>query len=103
MKSLFAVAVVVAAASLVAAQEHNCTCPDEVDVNCPEIEDFAVLFPHPDHCSMFCICEDEGCGSEVSCPPDLLYNEELQTCDYADNVSISGVSVAICEATLQLS
>lgn len=95
MKSLLAGVVVVAVASLVAAQGNNCTCPDIVDVNCPNIGDFVVLFPHPDDCSMFCECETEGCASEMSCPPGLLFDEHLNVCNWPNDVSISWAPVVV--------
>lgn len=95
MKSLLTGVVVVAVASLIAAQNNNCTCPDIVDVNCPSVGEFAVLFPHPDDCSMYCECEAEGCASELSCPPDLLFDAVLHVCNWPNDVSISRASVVV--------
>lgn len=95
MKSLLIVVVVVAVVNIVPSQATNCTCPDEVDVNCPPTGDDAVFFPHPDDCSMYCECEAEGCGSELDCPPGLLFDEDLNVCSWPDDVSIPMLAVGV--------
>lgn len=105
MKSLQAVLVVlvVAMASLVAARFKACTCPEEVNVNCPVIGEDAVFFPHPEHCTMYCECEMEGCASALTCPPDLVFDPVLNVCSWPDTVSIFGSFISVPSAVVELS
>ncbi|XP_065571764.1 chondroitin proteoglycan 2-like isoform X2 [Artemia franciscana] len=49
---------------------------------CPEPDGY---FPDPDACDAFYICE-AGIASRQQCPPGLVFNVDLETCDYDFNV-----------------
>lgn len=86
MKKLLLSVHVLAVVSLAAAQ--FVACPDEVNAQCPRPSSGeAVLLSHPDDCSKYCECVDEGKAYELTCPPDLLWDETLTTCNFEYNVS----------------
>ena len=52
---------------------------------------FNVLLQNPSDCNKFYMCTVAITGEvvkhELSCPPNLLFNEEIQVCDWPANVT----------------
>ncbi|KAK7070245.1 hypothetical protein SK128_000873 [Halocaridina rubra] len=71
-----------------AASVRLVSCPSEVSNGCPYPQgQIPVYFAHPNDCSKFCECGMEGIAWEVQCMPGLLWNDGVQTCDWASNVN----------------
>merc|ERR1711936_1500712 len=51
---------------------------------CQNNED--VYFPDPEDCGRFYMCVDGSVVGHMSCPDDLLWNNDLLTCDWPKNV-----------------
>lgn len=91
--TLMAVLVVAVAGTLVNGQTFQTTevpriqCSEEVSALCPE-EDGTTpeYFGDPDDCSKFCVCDDQV-AYEKQCEPGLLFDENLNVCNWAFNVS----------------
>merc|ERR1719397_1848503 len=51
---------------------------------CQNDED--VYFPDPEDCGRFYMCVDGSVVGHMNCPDDLLWNNDLLTCDWPRNV-----------------
>ncbi|KAK8735586.1 hypothetical protein OTU49_005447, partial [Cherax quadricarinatus] len=68
-------------------QKPPTVCPPEVSALCPpEMGEFPELYAYPDDCSKFCKCSLDGLAWEYDCPGTLLWDDELKTCNYPENV-----------------
>ncbi|XP_045121960.1 peritrophin-1-like [Portunus trituberculatus] len=85
MKNFLLALVMVVALSLATAR-INIHCPSEVNVRCPSLGNDAVHLPHPHDCSKYCVCVAKGLAYELSCPPTLLWDDTVLTCNWPDNV-----------------
>ena len=58
-------------------------CPPGPVPLCPPPRDYVVFFPHPNSRHWFFKCCVNGVISCEECPDDLVWNSELQTCDWS--------------------
>jgi len=65
---------------------------DEVEQIATNAKDFCAqvkiegTFRDPNDCSVFFVCQSHGRADKFHCPQGLVYNEEKNYCDYADNL-----------------
>ena len=68
------------------AQESGEPCPSGETPQCPFPDPgYSVFFPHPEDCHWFFHCQN-GVAYCHECPGDLLWNTEIDACDYAYRV-----------------
>ncbi|KAK8748307.1 hypothetical protein OTU49_016064, partial [Cherax quadricarinatus] len=60
-------------------------CPQEISDLCPGNTDYPVYFPYPDDCGAFCECSGTT-AFYLHCKPGLFFNENLNVCDWPQNV-----------------
>ena len=64
-------------------------------VECPEGQDHEISFlPSPIDCSKYYVCVHSE-PIEMECPAGLWFNNELNVCDFPDNVVCGGKSFKI--------
>jgi hypothetical protein len=67
------------------------TCPAlaEADFECPD-DSGGDLFPNPENCGSYFVCNDQGISTMILCPPGTLFDPIEEICDHEWNVECDG-------------
>ena len=72
-------------------------------VECPDSQDDEISFvPSPVDCSKYYVCVQSE-AIEMDCPEGLWFNNELNVCDFPENVACGGNFVVISRQNSVLS
>ena len=85
-KVLKQINVTIVAVILAAMLGNSTACPPGEVPQCPFPDpEYSVFFPHPNDCGWFFHCSN-GVAFCKPCPGDLLFNVDLETCDYEPGI-----------------
>ncbi|XP_076041422.1 uncharacterized protein LOC143025521 isoform X2 [Oratosquilla oratoria] len=74
-------------------------CLDEISALCPEVDGVTPMYiPDPEECSYFCECDD-GIAYKHDCPGNLLFDDVLNVCNWANQVNCGDRPCTGCSPT----